>query len=345
MKLYPDKLAAQLNKGLSRAYIVSGDEPLLVQESCDLIRAGLKARGFAERDLFHVEAGFDWNSLLFSANSMSLFSQQRLIEVRLASGKPGDAGGKALIQLVSQLNEDTVLLLVLPRLDQSSQRTKWFKTIESDAAFVQVWPIEARELPRWLDARFRQAGLKATRDAVRIMATRLEGNLLAAVQEIQRLKLIVSGREVDVEDVIDGVADSARYDVFKLIDAAMLGDMNRCVRMTTGLKAEGVEPLFVVNMLSRELRSLESMKSQVINGKNQREVFKKARVWDKKVPMVTRCLERHDLRKLQELQVSLGTIDRMVKGIVAGEAWQELQTVILDLAGATLMPRLRGTSD
>jgi DNA polymerase-3 subunit delta len=333
MKVYPNKLQETFKKKLSRVYIVSGDEPLLVQESCDLVRRELAAQGFAERDLFHVETGFDWSSVLYSGNSMSLFAERKLIEVRLASGKPGDQGGKALTELVDQLSEDSVLLLVLPRLDASSQRTKWFKTLESQAVFVQIWPIDQKELPRWLEGRFRQAGLRVERDAIRLMAPRIEGNLLAAVQEIERLKLTITDREIVVADVEAGVADSARYDVFKLIDSALLGNAPRCVRMINGLRAEGAEPLFLVNMLSREIRNLETMKAAIAAGENQRDVFKKARVWDKRVPIVSKCLERHQVRELRSMQTALGCIDRTVKGIEIGDPWRLLDGVVLQLAG------------
>ena len=318
-------------------FIVSGDEPLLVQEATDQIRRQLKQSGYTERDLFHADNKFDWNSLLYSGNSMSLFAEKKLIEIRMSSPKPGDVGGKALSSLVSELGEDTSVLIVLPRVDQSVQRTKWFKTLESAAAFVQVWPIEARDMPRWLEGRFRAAGLKADRDAVLAMATRVEGNLLAAVQEIERLKLIVSDTHVSVGDVVEGVADSARYDVFKLIDAAFLGDVTRSVRMTDGLRSEGVDVLFVVNMLARELRALESMKVEINNGQNPREVLKRARVWDKRVPPVTKCLERHELADIRSMQVQLGQIDRMVKGITPGQPYRELQLLMTRLAGAQLL--------
>jgi len=346
MKVYANQLVETLNQKSLRIFVVSGDEPLLVQESCDLVRRGLKAQGFIERDLFYAESGFDWSGLLYSSNSMSLFAEKKLIEVRLPTGKPGDAGGKVLTELVSSLSEDNALLLVLPRADPSTQRTKWFKSVEAVAGFVQVWPIEAKELLRWLENRFRQAGLKVTRDALRVMAQRTEGNLLASVQEIERLKLIVGEREVNVDDVSAGVADSARYDVFKLIDAGLAGDLKRCVRMTTGLKAGGVEPLFIVNMLVREIRSIESIKTAINQNQNQnrgagqREAFKKARVWDKRVPLVTKCLDRHDSRSLQEMLLQLGSVDRTVKGLESGDPWRKLQDVVFRLAGLEQFSRV-----
>ena len=346
MKVYANQLVETLKQKSLRIFVVSGDEPLLVQESCDLVRRGLKAQGFIERDLFYAESGFDWSGLLYSNNSMSLFAEKKLIEVRLPTGKPGDAGGKVLTELVSSLSEDNALLLVLPRADPSTQRTKWFKSVEAVAGFVQVWPIEAKELLRWLENRFRQAGLKVTRDALRVMAQRTEGNLLASVQEIERLKLIVGEREVNVDDVSAGVADSARYDVFKLIDAGLAGDLKRCVRMTTGLKAGGVEPLFIVNMLVREIRSIESIKTAINQNQNQnrgagqREAFKKARVWDKRVPLVTKCLDRHDSRSLQEMLLQLGSVDRTVKGLESGDPWRKLQDVVFRLAGLEQFSRV-----
>jgi DNA polymerase-3 subunit delta len=348
MKVYANQLVETLKQKSLRIFVVSGDEPLLVQESCDLVRRGLKAQGFIERDLFYAESGFDWSGLLYSSNSMSLFAEKKLIEVRLPTGKPGDAGGKVLTELVSSLSEDNALLLVLPRADPSTQRTKWFKSVEAVAGFVQVWPIEAKELLRWLENRFRQAGLKVTRDALRVMAQRTEGNLLASVQEIERLKLIVGEREVNVDDVSAGVADSARYDVFKLIDAGLAGDLKRCVRMTTGLKAGGVEPLFIVNMLVREIRSIESIKTAINQNQNQnqnrgagqREAFKKARVWDKRVPLVTKCLDRHDSRSLQEMLLQLGSVDRTVKGLESGDPWRKLQDVVFRLAGLEQFSRV-----
>ena len=333
MKIYPEKLSGELKNRVLKLYIVSGDAPLLVQESADMIRVALKGNGFTERELFHAESGFDWSNLLFSVGSMSLFAEKKLIEVRLPTGKPGDQGRKVLMELVDQLNEDTVLLLVLPRATQDIQRTKWFKTLESAGGVIQIWPIDAKDLPRWLDTRFRQAGLKATREAVQLMAERIEGNLLAAVQEIERLKLVVADQQVDVQHVVEGVADSARYDVFKLIDAALAGDASKCVRMARGLKAEGIELMFIITMLARELRSLEMMKTAFVAGESRPAVLKRARVWKNREALVSRCLERHNLTELRRIAASAGRVDRMIKGIEHGDPWRQLQDIVLELAG------------
>lgn len=338
MKVYADKLAADLKGSLRPLYIVSGDEPLLVQEVCDEIRQALKKQGFAERELFHAEANFDWTSLLYSAGSMSLFAEQKLLEVRLPSGKPGDKGSKALLELVDQLNEDTVLMLVMPRATPEIQRAKWFKGLESAGALIQVWPIEGRDLPKWLAGRFRRAGLKVSREAVQLMAERIEGNLLAAVQEIERLKLSLHDQQVDVQHVVEGVADSARFDVFKLIDAALAGNAARCIRMSSGLKAEGVELIFIISMLARELRTLELIKTGLVAGESRQSLLGKARVWKNRQDPVMRCLDRHDLKTVRELSTTVGRIDRMVKGVQRGDPWLELENILLGLAGVPVAP-------
>jgi DNA polymerase-3 subunit delta len=338
MKVYPEKLAGSLKKGTAPLYIVSGDEPLLVQEACDLIRAELKEKGFEERDLYHVETGFDWDEVFYSVNSMSLFAEKKLIEIRMPTAKPGDKGGKALTALVEQLGSDTVLLLVLPRVDAGTQKTKWFKSIESAGAFVQVWPIESQALPRWLEERFRREGLQVTREAVLALTDRIEGNLLAAVQEIQRLKLVARDNSVDLDLVLDGVADNARFDVFKLIDTSLGGDSAKLVRMIQALQAEGVELLFLNSMLARELRGLETMSLAMLQGQPMREALKKGRVWDKRTSAVSKALNQHNPGSLRRLQEGTGSVDRMVKGLMVGDPWLQITSVLLELSGAR-MPR------
>ena len=341
VKVHPDKLAIDLKSRLRKLYIVSGDEQLLVQETTDHIRGVLRSCGFMERELFHAEVGFEWRSLLQSTLSLSLFAEKKLIEVRLPSGKPGDQGGKILTEVLDQLNEDNVLLLVLPKVGQDVQRTRWFKTLEAQGAFIQIWPIEARNLPRWLTNRFQQEGLSVSREAVQLMADRVEGNLLAAVQEIERLRLMAVDGRVDVQEVTDGVADSARYDVFQLLDAAIAGDAEKSVRMTRGLKAEGLEIMFILAMLAREIRNLEKMKTGLESGQSRQAVFKQARVWKNREAIVSRCLDRQQLDGLRQMVASIGQIDRVVKGLEPGDPWRVLQEVLLCLSGEPAIRRLK----
>ena len=333
MKVYADKLLAQISKSLAPIYVVSGDEPLLVQESCDLIRENLKKRGYAERDLFHVDASFDWEQVLFSANSMSLFAENKFLELRIPSGKPGDKGAKALASYMESIPDDTVMLIVLPKVDASTQRTKWFKALESKSVFVQIWPIEVGQLPRWINDRFSKVGLRASTDAVQALIERIEGNLLAAVQEIERLRLIAPNDEVDLELVVEGVSDNARYDVFGLLDAAVGQDPHRSIKIIRGLRAESGEIMFVVAMLAKELRTLAAMADSVSQGQKIDSVLQSHRVWAKRKPIVGRCLQRQKTETFQVCLQGVAKIDAQIKGVIKGDPWDELERIMLRLAG------------
>lgn len=341
MKVYPEKLGAELARNIAPIYIISGDEPLLVQEAGDQVRAALRKAGYTERDLFHVEGNFDWEQVLFSANSMSLFAEQKILELRIPSGKPGDKGAAALASYIENIPSDTVMLLMLPRVDAQSQRTKWFKALESAGVFVQVWPIAVGQMPRWINDRFKKAGLSASREAVEALVDRIEGNLLAAIQEIERLRLINTDGKIGLGDIIEGVADSSRYDVFSLLDAAVNQDHSRTLKIVRGLQLEGTEILYVTAMLARELRSLASMAAQISEGQAVDAVMNSARVWQKRKPLVTRCLRSKNLKQLLALQARVSRIDKMVKGIGRGDPWSELTDVVMSLAGKPPVSQLK----
>ena len=333
MKVPAEKLAAKLSSSILPIYIISGDEPLLVQESCDLVRDFLRQQGYSGRELFHVEAGFDWQQVLFHANSMSLFSDKKLLELRLPTGKPGDKGARVLQSYIDNPHDGNTMLLVLPKLDASSQRSKWFKTLEAAGLFVPIWPIDVARLPAWINERFRRVGLDASRDAVMALCERIEGNLLAAVQEIERLGLIAPGNRVDLDLIVSGVTDNARYDVFGLIDAAVGQDPLRSARMVQGLRAESSEILVITAMLARELRSLVSMAQSLNDGQNVTSVLQHNRVWAKRKSAVGKCLRSQNVGSLRTCLRRLGKIDRQIKGIGKGDPWDELESLLLNLAG------------
>ncbi len=336
MKVYPNKLVAQLKQGASPIYIVSGDEPLLVQESCDLIRSQLKKAGFSQRDLFHAEANFDWEEVLFSANSMSLFAEQKILEIRLPNGKPGDKGGAALTQFAENIPEDTCMLLVLPKMDKRSQGTKWFKALEARGAFVQIWPIEPKDLPSWLGQRFKVAGLNATREAINALAARIEGNLLAAVQDIERLRLSCVDGNVDVPDIQSGVADNSRYDVFGLIDASLSQNSRRALKILQNLRLENAEKLGITRMLAREIRSLIKIAMATEAGQSVDAVMRSQRVMSKRTRVVGRCVSAHSVVDFESMIQHLSRIDKMIKGIGQGNPWDELTSLVLHLSGSKL---------
>jgi DNA polymerase-3 subunit delta len=337
VKVYPDKLEAQLSRSVSPIYIVSGDEPLLIQEACDIIRSSLRKQGFGERQVYHIDASFDWDQVLFNANSMSLFADKKLLELRMPGGKPGVAGAKALTSYAGNLSEENVLLLVTDRLDPKTQQAKWFKVLESAGTFVQVWPIDINQLPNWIQDRMSRVGLSAERDAAQLLADRVEGNLLAAVQEIELLRVVCTDGRVTLQQVIEGVSDSARYSVFSMLDAALSGNSRRTITMLRGLRSEGFEMLPILGALARELRILGGMAGKVRTGQTVNSVVTAARVWQQRRKAVEAALNRHTADALETMLARVSRIDQLVKGLGIGAPWDELEALLLILAGARLV--------
>lgn len=340
MKLAPAQLGKHLQGALAPVYAISGDEPLLCQETADAIRNACRQQGFGERQVFNAEANFDWGNLLQAGASLSLFAEKRLLELRLPSGKPGDKGTAALLEYLARPPEDTVLLLSLPKLDGSTQKSKWAKALIDGqvSQFIQIWPVDANQLPQWIRQRLAQAGLSASADAVEMIAARVEGNLLAAAQEVEKLKLLAEGNQVDAETVQAAVADSARFDVFGLIDCALGGDAAHALRMLEGLRGEGVETPVILWALAREIRLLASIAHQQSLGIPLDKAFSSARppVWDKRRPLVSKALQRHSSKRWGQLLQQAQLIDAQIKGQAAGDPWSELAMLTLQLSGQRL---------
>lgn len=332
-KLRPEQLSAALGKGLAPIYLVSGDEPLLIQEACDTIRRAARNAGFNERELYHCDANFDWGQVLTAANSLSLFSEQKIIELRLTTGKPGDKGGKVLQEYAQSPAPDNLLLIVANKLDGASQKSKWLKAIDDAGTHVQVWPITAAQLPRWIGQRLQQAGLRADSSAIDLLASRIEGNLLAAAQEIEKLKLLAPDNIVSYELMASAVADCARYDVFGLVDKALHGDARAAVKTLHGLKTEGTEPINILWALTRDIRSLVQISLTVTQGKSFEIAARQAGIWDKRQPLIQTALRRLKPAQLQQLLRKANGIDKAIKGMRNAEPWDELLDLILNIAG------------
>ncbi|BAP43285.1 DNA polymerase III subunit delta [Pseudomonas sp. 21LCFQ010] len=340
MKLAPAQLGKHLQGTLAPVYVISGDDPLLCQEAADAIRAAARLQGFDERQVFSADSNFDWGTLLQAGASLSLFAERRLLELRLPSGKPGDKGAAALIEYCSRPAEDTLLLISLPKLDGSAQKTKWGKALidGQHCQFVQIWPVDAGQLPQWIRQRLSQAGLAATQDAVELIAARVEGNLLAAAQEIEKLKLMAEAGQITVDTVQAAVADSARFDVFGLTDAVLNGEAAHALRILEGLRGEGVETPVVLWALTRELRSLATMAMQYSQGMPLDKVFSSARppVWDKRKPLMSKALQRLSSKRWNQLLLEAQRIDEQIKGQAPGSAWSSLGRLALLMAGQRL---------
>ena len=332
MKIQANQLSSHLLKSLAPCYLVTGDEHLLVNEALDAIRAAARERGFTSRDLHVATSGFDWSALAASSSNLSLFAEQRIIELQLPTGKPGKAGGQAIIDLVAQTGPELMLIVTGPKLDRSSSASKWAKTIDGTGVTLPVWPIDLRELPRWIANRMRNIGLEPDRDAVVLIADRVEGNLLAAAQEIEKLRLLLGEGKVTANDVGNAVADSSRFDVYKLTDAALAGNTKRSVKILGGLRAEGVEPVIVMWALTRELRTLATLDDVVRQGGDLGGAMQRSGVWRNRQSMVRSCIGRHQHGDFHRMLKASGRADAAAKGQRAGDPWQMATDVVVGLS-------------
>lgn len=339
MKIRAEQLQSHLSKELLPVYVISGDEPLLAQESADAVRLAARNKGFSGREVFHGEGKFDWGQLHNEANALSLFAEKKIIEIRISNGKPGDKGSKALCELCANPSPDNLLLVILPKLERSAQNSKWVKALEAVGAHIQVWPVTGDQLPRWIKQRLLESNITANQQAVEILAERVEGNLLAAVQEIEKLKLLAIGGKVDAIMMSSVVADSARYNLFEFVDKVLAGDAQSAARSLRGLHSEGTDAIPLLWAITRELRILIKASEQISRGENRDWALKNAGVWEKRLPLFRTAIQRCSAAHLRMLLYQAGAIDRGIKGMRKADIWDELTTLVLSLAGSqTLKP-------
>ena len=339
MKIRAEQLQSHLSKELLPVYVISGDEPLLAQESADAVRLAARNKGFSGREVFHGEGKFDWGQLHNKANALSLFAEKKIIEIRISNGKPGDKGSKALCELCANPSPDNLLLVILPKLERSAQNSKWVKALEAVGAHIQVWPITGEQLPRWIKQRLLESNITANQQAVEILAERVEGNLLAAVQEIEKLKLLAIEGKVDAIMMSSVVADSARYNLFEFVDKVLAGDAQSAARSLRGLHSEGTDAIPLLWAITRELRILIKASEQISRGENRDWALKNAGVWEKRLPLFRTAIQRCSAAHLRMLLYQAGAIDRGIKGMRKADIWDELTTLVLSLAGSqTLKP-------
>lgn len=344
MKTTVDRLGSVLEGALPAAWLITGDEPLLVAEAADQVREAARAQGYTQRELNVVERGFDWDALLNASRNLSLFAERRIVELRLATARPGERGGAVLTGLADDPDPDRLVLVTAPKLDAATARTRWVRAFESHGVFAQAWPVEAAAMPGWIGSRLRRRGLTADRDAIELLASRCEGNLLAASQEIDKLALLADGARVGVEDVLTSAADSARFDVFRLADAALAGDARRALRVLAGLRREGVEPVLVSWSLVKELRTLVSLRARLGGTSAVDRVLEAARVWPRRRPLFRKALLRLTPDRLAELQQLAARTDLAIKGQAPGQPWSLLGELVLGLALAGVpLPQARAS--
>jgi DNA polymerase-3 subunit delta len=328
------QLERHLSDRLAKVYLVAGDEPLLVDEALEHVRAAAMRAGFGSRELHTADRSFKWGDLLAGADNLSLFATRKIVEIRLATPKPGDDGSETIVTLCERDDPDTLVIVAVGEKLGQASRSTWVKAIEQHGAVVEIWPIERGELPRWIQQRAASVKLKLTSAAAQSLAERVEGNLLAADQEIKRLALTAGGREVDEAEVLEFVANNSRFDVFSLADAVLAGETGRTFKILSGLRAEGVHPVQISWVLNRDISLLARLEYAVRHGDSLEGAMLRSGVWQRRQPLVRKALAKFKASRLKALLAEAARVDAALKGVFPAEPW----TTLTDLLVALLRP-------
>jgi DNA polymerase-3 subunit delta len=329
LKLTSDSLAGHLSQKLLPVYLISGDEPLRVGEAADAIRARARRDGFCERETYTLERNPDWNAILGAASARSLFAERRIFEIRLASGKPGVAGGAALTRIVRIGDDSLLVLIIAPRLDRDAKDAAWVQAIDSAGAWVQIWPIDEEHLVEFLRTRARRLSLSIDDEALELLAARVEGNLLAAQQELEKLSLLFDKQPVGAAEVLASVGDSARYDVAQLASAALAGDGARALHVLAGLRSEGVEAPLVLWALNKAVHDLWSAAASGAAAPPK---------WQRNSAALAQGLRRARDVPFARITERALRADRVLKGRFYGDVWEEMALLTAEFCGAALLP-------
>jgi DNA polymerase-3 subunit delta len=336
MQLRIDALEGHLAKSIAPLYVISSDEHLLALEAADKIRRAARANGYTERDVLTVERNFKWGELLAANQELSLFGDKKLIELRIPTGKPGKDGGAALQSYAKSLSPDNLTLITLPKLDWQTAKAAWVASLQQAAVYIEIPTIERPALPGWIGIRLAAQGQSADRQSLDFIADRVEGNLLAAHQEIQKLGLLHEPGKLSFEQVHDAVLNVARYDVFKLSEAMLVGDPARLVRMLEGLKGEGEALPLVLWAVAEEIRTLLKLKAAMAQGRPLGALLKEYRIWGPRERLMEPALRRISLATLERALSDAAQVDKMIKGLrardFAGDAWDAMLQLALKVA-------------
>ena len=349
MRINIERLSEADNKPLAPACLLFGDEVLLLEEACIELRRKAQEQGYTERVSFVAEPGFNWEELLQSGSSMSLFADRQLIELRMPTGKPGQAGSRVLCELVENLPQDMMLLVISGSVDRSGQNQKWFKALDKAGVIAEAKEVKLNDFPGWAASRLRRKGLLADRQSVALLAHYFEGNLLAAAQEIDLLALntaadsaVPTGADAkpDAKKQLlalqASVSDNSRFSVFSYLDACLAGDWQRTSRILDGLKAEKDESVFLVVMLSREVRRLVQIASALSSGASRNQVFKQHRIWNQRQSVIDQAITRHGQAGWQAILQQIAKVDKILKGRAqseGGSVWFDIEKLSMTICG------------
>jgi DNA polymerase-3 subunit delta len=331
MQIRAEQLEAQLAKSFAPAYLIHGDEPLLVLEAADAVRAAARKRGYDEREVFAAGRGFDWSELRNAGANLSLFGGRKIVELRIPGGKPGAEGGAAIAQYCAKPNPDNLLVVTMPRPEGPYWKAAWFTALSACGVVAEVRNVELAQLPDWLRSRLGRNGQSVDAEAMEFLVDRVEGNLLAAHQEIQKLALLAPRGALDIETVRNAVATVARFDPFVASDALLAGDMKRYVRAIDGLRGEGESPVYLLAILGGDLQTLAQVQGLVAQGRSVDDAIDVSRVWKRRQPAIRAAQRRFAPAAVRAALVHAAGIDRASKGVGPGEPWDEFVRLGLEL--------------
>ena len=333
MNIKPEQLQNSLSNQLASTYFAFGAEILLVEQSLSMIKGIARENGFKERFRFDIDGNFSWDSIISLISSPSLFAEKRIIECRLTTGKIGIKGSKALTEILETLPDDILLIISSGKLEMAQQKSKWFKTLDKKGIIIQHWEVQSNQLVGWITRNMSQLGLDSNIEVANAIAYCTEGNLLASMQEIQKLKIAYPDGKINLREYLNQIDQQSQYSVFGMIDSALQGDTDKVNKVFNSLVDDSTPPVILVSSLYREIKNLVNMSIELKTNQTIESILNNHRVWQKRRPLISNALKKHSYHKLQKLLLRLGRIDRSLKGMDNLDVYDELQNVVIALSG------------
>ena len=333
MNIKPEQLQNSLSNQLASTYFAFGAEILLVEQSLSMIKGIARENGFKERFRFDIDGNFSWDSIISLISSPSLFAEKRIIECRFTTGKIGVKGSKALTEILQTLPDDILLIISSGKLEMAQQKSKWFKTLDKKGIIIQHWEVQSNQLVGWITRNMSQLGLDSNIEVANAIAYCTEGNLLASMQEIQKLKIAYPDGKINLREYLNQIDQQSQYSVFGMIDSALQGDTDKVNKVFNSLIDDSTPPVILVSSLYREIKNLVNMSIELKTNQTIESILNNHRVWQKRKPLISNALKKHSYQKLQKLLLRLGRIDRSLKGMDNLDVYDELQNVVIALSG------------
>ena len=333
MNIKPEQLQNSLSNQLASTYFAFGAEILLVEQSLSMIKGIARENGFKERFRFDIDGNFSWDSIISLISSPSLFAEKRIIECRFTTGKIGVKGSKALTEILQTLPDDILLIISSGKLEMAQQKSKWFKTLDKKGIIIQHWEVQSNQLVGWITRNMSQLGLDSNIEVANAIAYCTEGNLLASMQEIQKLKIAYPDGKINLREYLNQIDQQSQYSVFGMIDSALQGDTDKVNKVFNSLVDDSTPPVILVSSLYREIKNLVNMSIELKTNQTIESILNNHRVWQKRKPLISNALKKHSYQKLQKLLLRLGRIDRSLKGMDNLDVYDELQNVVIALSG------------